>query len=139
MVRQLSLFNQPSLNINRALKEQMALVAKGSQWSREEILDRMNDLAGRYGVRLMKGNGRALTMTTFEKWLNVSAMEHVPTVNSLVIFCAAIGDNSPMHVLMGPLGEEVIDGPETTLLKWAKEYRRAALARKNMKKLEAEL
>ena len=139
MVRQLSLFNQPSLNINRALKERMALVAKDSQWSREEILDRMNDLADRYGVRLMKGNGRALTMTTFEKWLNVSAMEHVPPVNSLVIFCAAIDDNSSMHVLMQPLGEEVIDEPDTKLLLWAKEYQRAKSARQNMKKLEAEL
>lgn len=138
MVKQLSLFNQPSLNINRTLKEQMAHRAKESQWSREEILDRMNDLANRYGVRLMKGNAKALTMTTFEKWLNVSAMEHIPPVNSLVIFCAAIGDNSPMRVLMEPLGEAVIDDSDVKLLLWAKEYRRAKSARQNMKKLEAE-
>jgi hypothetical protein len=139
MVKQLSLFNQPSLNINRSLKEQMAHSAKESKWSREEILDRMNDLANRYGVRLMKGNGKALTMTTFEKWLNVGAMEHIPPVNSLVIFCAAIGDNSTMCVLMEPLGEAVIDDQDTKLLLWAKEYHLAKSARQNMKKLEAEL
>lgn len=138
MTKQLSLFSQPSLNINRALKEQIAHCAKNSQWSREEILDRMNELAGRYGVRLMKGNGKGLTMTMFEKWLNVSAMEYVPAVNSLVIFCAAIGDNSAMRVLMDPLGEQVIDEADVTLLLWAKEYHRGKSARKNMKKLEAE-
>ncbi len=139
MKKQLSLFSQPSLNINRTLKEQMAYCAKESQWSREEILDRMNNLANRYGVRLMKGHGKALTMTTFEKWLNVGAMENIPPVNSLVIFCAAIGDNRPMKVLMEPLGEAVIDDTDTKLLLWAKEYRRAKAARQNMKKLEAEL
>lgn len=139
MVKQLSLFSQPSMNINKALKEQLALSAKESQWSRDEILARMNDLAGRYGVRLMKGNGSLLTMTTFEKWLNVSAMEHIPPVNSLVIFCAAIGDNSPMRVLMEPLGEGIVDEADIKLLLWAKEYQRAKLARQNMKKLEAQL
>ncbi len=69
MTKQLSLFNQPSLNITRALKEQMAHSAKSCKWSRKEILERMNDLAGRYGVRLMKGNGKGLPMTMFEKWL----------------------------------------------------------------------
>ncbi len=139
MKKQLSLFSQPSLNINRTLKEQMAHSAKESQWEREEILERMNDLAARYGVRLMKGNGRALTMTTFEKWLNVSAMEHVPPVNSLVIFCAAIGDNSAIRIIIDPLGEAVVDEADAKLLLWAKEYQRAKAARKNMKKLEAEL
>lgn len=139
MVKQLSLFNQPSLNINRALKEQMATSAKESQWSREQILDRMNDLAERYGVRLLRGNGTGLTMTTLEKWLNIEAMEHIPPVNSLVIFCASIDDARAMHVLMEPLGAEIIEEPDTKLLLWAKEYQRARKARQKMKRLEEEL
>lgn len=139
MVKQLNLFDQPSLNVNRALKEQMALSVKESRWSREEVLERMNELAGRYGVRLMKGNGRGLTITTFEKWLNVEAMEHFPPINSLVIFCAALGDCRAMHVLMLPLGGQVIEEADVTLLQWAKEYYRARSARQKMKKLEAEL
>lgn len=139
MVKQLSLFNQPSLNINRDLKEQMALSCKESGLSREEILDRMNDLAGRYGVRLMKGNARALTISTFEKWLNTGAMEHIPPINSLVVFCAALNDDRAVRVVLAPLGLEVIGGADSKLLLWAKEYHRAKEARKKMKKLEAEL
>jgi len=52
MVKQLSLFNQPSLNIGKKLKERMAASAKASRFSREELLDRMNELASRFGVRL---------------------------------------------------------------------------------------
>lgn len=139
MVKQLSLFNQPSLNINKALKEQMATSARESQWSREQILDRMNDLAGRYGVRLLKGNGAGLTMTTLEKWLNVEAMEHIPSINSMVIFCAAVDDSKAMQVLIQPLGAELIADPETKLLLWAKEYQRARKARQKMKRLEEDL
>lgn len=139
MVKQLSLFDQASLNVNRVLKEQIALSAKESEWSREQLLDRMNDLAVRYGVRLMKGSAKVLTMTTFEKWLNVGAMEHIPPINSLVIFCAALDDSRAMQVLLRPLGAEIIEESDAKLLLWAKEYHRAKDARQKMKKLESEL
>jgi len=77
MVKQLNLFSQPSLNIGKSLKEQLARSAKESRFSREELLDRMNDLASRYGVRLMKGNGNSLTMATLEKWLNPDALDYI--------------------------------------------------------------
>lgn len=139
MVKQLNLFNQPSLNINKSLKEQMALSVRECEWDRPEILERMNDLADRYGVRLIKGNGTTLNMATFEKWVNVGAMSHIPPINSLVIFCAAIGDNRAMDVALQPLGVAVIDENDAVLLQWAKEYQRAKVARQKMKKLESEL
>jgi hypothetical protein len=139
MVKQLSLFSQPSLNIGKKLKEQMATSARNSKFSREELLDRMNDLASRYGVRLVKGNGSGLTMATLEKWLNPEAMEHMPGINSLLIFCAATGDNGPMREVLAPLGGMLIDESDVTLLLWAKEYHRAKDARNRMRKLELEI
>ncbi|MDR3631339.1 MAG: hypothetical protein P4L42_13500 [Desulfocapsaceae bacterium] len=139
MVKQLKLFSQPSLNIGKSLKEQMAKTAKQSNFSREELLDRMNDLASRYGVRLLKGSGNALTMATFEKWLNPEAMEHIPGINSLVVFCAATEDMEPMREVLAPLGGLLIDETEVKLLLWAKEYQRAKEARVRMRKLESEL
>jgi len=139
MVKQLSLFNQPSLNVNRVLKEQMARSAKESGLSRDEILEKMNRLADRNGIRLIKGNGPALTMSSFEKWLNPEDREHLPALNSLVIFCAAIDDQEPMRVLTAPLGVELINENDIKLLLWAREYQAAKRARARMKKLEAEL
>ncbi|BDD85969.1 hypothetical protein [Desulfofustis limnaeus] len=139
MAKQLNLFSQPSLNIGKNLKEQLAKSAKESRFSREELLDRMNDLAGRYGVRLMKGNGSSLTMATLEKWLNPEALDYVPGINSLVIFCAATGDLEPMREVLAPLGGMLIDENDVILLSWAKEYQRAKDARSRMRKLEMEL
>lgn len=139
MVKQLNLFNQPSLNVGKKLKEQMAASAKASKFSREELLGRMNDLASRYGVRLVKGNGNGLTMATLEKWLNPEAMEHVPGINSLMIFCAALEDLEPMREVLAPLGGMLIEEDDVKLLLWAKEYHRAKDARNRMRKLEMEL
>ncbi|HBA73073.1 MAG TPA: hypothetical protein DCZ63_13055 [Geobacter sp.] len=139
MVKQLNLFSQPSLNVGKKLKEQMALSSRESKFSREELLDRMNDLASRYGVRLVKGNGSGLTMATLEKWLNPEAMEHMPGINSLMVFCAALDDLAPMREMLAPLGGMLIDEDEVKLLLWAKEYHRAKDARNRMRKLELEL
>ena len=139
MARQLNLFNQPSLNVGKKLKEQLASSAKNSKYSREELLDRMNDLASRYGVRLVKGNGSGLTMATLEKWLNPEAMEHVPGINSLMILCAALDDLDPMREVLAPLGGMLIGEDDVKLLLWAKEYHRAKDARTRMRKLEMEL
>ena len=138
-MKQLSLFEQPSLNINRDLKEQMAVVVKSSHWSREEILDRMNNLASRFGVHLIKGNGHALKMATFEKWLNPKDRVHVPSINAFVIFCCALENNTPIQVLLAPLGCDLVDEKDLRLLTWAKHYHQAKDARKQMRKIEADL
>ena len=139
MVKQLSLFSQPSLNVGKNFKEQLARSAKESRYSREELLDRINDLADRYGVRLVKGNGRGLTIATLEKWLNPEALDYMPSINSLVIICAALGDLEPMQEMLAPLGGILIDENDMKLLLWAKEYHRAKDARTKMRKLEMEL
>ena len=139
MPKQLSLFSQPSLNVGKKLKEQLALSAKQSRYSREELLDRINDLAGRYGVRLVKGNGHGLNMAMLEKWLNKEAMEYVPSINAMVVICAALEDIGPIQEVISPLGCMLIDENEARMLLWAKEYHRAKDARNKMRKLESEL
>ena len=99
----------------------------------------MNDLAARFGVRLVKGNGSGLSMAIFEKWLNPEAMEYVPPYNSIMIFCAAIDDTEVFSETLAPLGVMLIDEDDVRLLLWAKEYHRAKDARTKMRKLEMEL
>ena len=139
MVKQLDLFSRFSLNINHDVKEAMAISARESGLSREEILDRMNSLAGKYGVRLFRGNGNSLTMSTLEKWLNIQAAEHIPPINSLVIFCAVLNDNSAMEKITKPLGAQLIGEEDIKLLLWAREYHQIKKARKRMRKIEEDL
>lgn len=139
MAGQLSLFSQRSFNITRELKESLAAMVRESGLSRDEFVDRMNLLAERFGVRLVRGNGRGLSMATFEKWINPEDNTHNPCVAALPIFCQVGGSIAPLAVLAGPVGVKVIDDSEQRLLKWAREYHKARSARQAMKKLEAEL
>ncbi len=139
MASQLNLFNQPSLNVVRPLKESMAEAAKSCGLSREELCDRMNELAARYGVRLVKGNSQRLNMATLEKWLNPEDSERVIGLKALPIFCAAVGSEEPVRILVAPLGYRIIGERDAKLLAWAEHYQAAKEARRKMKKIEAEL
>ena len=138
-MKQLSLFSQPSLNIGKKFKEQLALSAKESGFSREELLARINDLAERYGVRMLKGNGRKLTMATLEQRLNPEAAAYLPGINAIVVLCAALRDMEPLNEMVAPLGGVLIEEDDVKMLAWAKEYHRAKAAQKRMRKLEKEL
>ncbi len=140
MVSQLGLFDRaPTLNTLRDLKAAMAMAADASGLSREALCDRINELADRYGVRLVKGTGQHLTMATFEKWLNPEDKERVIPAKGLPVFCAATGRIEPMQVLVAPLGWRVIDDKQAKLLELAELDREVKRQRARMKKLEAEL
>ena len=107
--------------------------------SRDQIVDRMNDLADRYGVSLVNGNARKLTLETFAKWLNPEEKSRQIPVKALPVFCAAVNSAEPMCVLTDPLGYRVIGDEEQNLLRWAKAYQEARRARKIMRNLEPEV
>lgn len=101
MATQLGLFNTaPTLNVLRDLKTAMAQAADATGLSREELCDRINQLADRYGIRLVKGTGPNLTMATFEKWLNPEDKERVIPAKALPVFCAAVNNIGPLQVLV---------------------------------------
>lgn len=139
MRRQLNMFKHPSLNVVRPLKESMAEAARECGLSRDEIVDQMNDLAERYGVLLVKGNGRRLQLATLEKWLNPGDKQHMPSIKAMPVFCAVVNSVEPMRMLIEPLGFRVIDDKDARLLAWAEHYQSAKQSRKEMKKIEAEL
>ncbi|HAS54775.1 MAG TPA: hypothetical protein DCS42_11975 [Nitrospiraceae bacterium] len=139
MVKQLNLFKKQSLKVSREFKECLADVVTNSGLSRAEFLDRMNSVADRFGVRLMKGNGNGLTMATFEKWLNVEQSQYVPPLAALTIICEVGNTIEPLQVFARALGLQVIDEPKIKRLLWADAYHEAREARNKMKKLEAEI
>ncbi|MDH5297649.1 MAG: hypothetical protein OEV91_01365 [Desulfobulbaceae bacterium] len=136
---QLDLFKQPAIGaVVRDMKAAMNDAVKSSRYSREQVLDRMNELAKRHGVKLNKA-ANELTQATFEKWLNVNEVTHYPNPVALAIFCAACESTLPVGVLAAPAGGMVIDGEDIKLLLWARAYHRAKGLRKKMRELEAEL
>ena len=139
MVKQLNLFKAQSLNINREFKECLARMVSESGMSRNEFLDRLNAVADRFGIRLMKGNGSALTMATFEKWLNVEQSQYVPPLAAITVICEVGNTIEPLQIFSRALGARVIDEDENKKLMWAEANLAARDARRKMKKLEAEI
>jgi len=136
-MEQIPLFDYPTLNIAGDLKKIMSAAVNRSGLSREQILDKMNDLSGRYGVRLVS-NG-TLRMDSFEKFLNPNDPARQIPVRALPIFCAVVKDYAALDVLARPLGATVVGPKDQNLLKWAKAYFCARDARKAMRQLENDL
>ena len=106
--QQLNLFDQPTLNIARPIKDAMNKDVRESNLSREQIVDRMNLLADQHGVCLTRGTSKRLTVEVLEKWLNPSELTRQIPLKALPIFCAAIGSCSAIEVLTRPLRLRVI-------------------------------
>ena len=139
MVKQLNLFKKQSLNVGREFKACLADVVSQSGLSRAEFLERMNEVADRFGVRLMKGNGNGLSMATFEKWLNVDQGQYTPPLSALTVICEVGNTTEPLQIFARALGFQVIDETRARRLMWADAYHDARKARDKMKKLEGEL
>ena len=133
------LFDAPSLYIVADLKAAMNGAAKECGLSREQILDRMNELGERYGVKLVTGNGRRLSLETLEKWLAPQETGRIIPLKTLPIFCAAVNNHGPIAVIAKSLGLRVIGEKEINQLEWAKANLKARAARRRMKQLEDSL
>lgn len=136
---QLSLFDQPTFNTVYPQKEAMNQAVKESGLSREELVEKMNALAVKYGVSLANGSNKELTMATFEKWLNPTDISRQMPMRALPIFCAICGDPGPMAVLARPTGFQIIGQEDHQLLKWARAYQKARAAKQVMRRLEPDL
>jgi len=139
MMRQLNIFETITYNIVKPVKLAMVQAVKLSGLSREEIVDGMNELAEQFGVNLIKGSGKRLTVDTLEKWLNPNDRTRVINLKSLPIFCRIVKDNGAIVELVRPLGGMLIDEQDARLLAWAKQYHRAKEARRAMKRIEEDL
>jgi hypothetical protein len=118
--RQLSLFDMPTLNVMADYKTALNEAARKSGMSRDHIVDAMNQLADRYGVRLTRGRGKRLTVETLEKWLSINEERRVMPVQALPVFCEVVRDYAPLNVIARPLGLSVIGPEEEKLLRWAR-------------------
>lgn len=140
MAKQLDLFTAaPTLNVQRDVKTAMANAAKNTGLSREELCERINQIADRFGVRLVKGTGQNLTLATLEKWLNPEDKEREIPNKGMSVFCAAVGSLDPIHAMVVPLGGQVIDEKKAKLLRLALLDLEVKQRQAEMKKIKSEL
>jgi hypothetical protein len=128
--RQGNLFG-PSLNPCLRLKGALRQAVKESSYSREQIVERLNErarLEGLGGRRTQK-----LTLAALDGWL-AESKETLPPVELLPLLCWATESLLPWRVLVSCNGAEVISGEERVLMELARVDREAkCLARKRVR------
>lgn len=139
--QRLSLLDLPSLNLDADIAMSMDRIVEASGLSRAEAVEKLNQAARRYGVRLAAGSAKELGLATFEKWLNANDGDYVPSIRALNLFCHVFGTVEPLDILARShsMGWRVIDGDESKLLELAKTEQKIKALRARKRKIEAEL
>ena len=139
--RRLSLLELVELNPDADIAVSMDRIVQAAKLSRAEAVDRLNEAARRFGVRLAAGSAKELGLATFEKWLNPKEAEYVPSVRALNLFCHVFGSVEPLDILARShgLGWRVIAGDDAKLLELARTEREIKALRERKRKIEAEL
>jgi hypothetical protein len=121
---QLDLFGEQNLNIVAEVKRQIRLALGKTTLSRDEVVDRMNALASRDGLK------DTVSKATLDGWCKDSDTSRIPSLARLVLFCHVLGTADPIRAVARPLGTEVVGPEERKILAWGK----AELARRRAAK-----
>lgn len=139
---QVALPDSPAARLTGLMQRLKACLNKccnKSGLSRDQILDRLNDMANAAGVKLTAGNSKALSNATLEKWLNPQNRDHQPGVVPVNAICAALDDYRPLALLLEIHGLEVMSEEDRFALDYGKTCLAARKAAQEKKKLEAQL
>lgn len=141
-MRQTSLFDDPALALSGllpALRAAMNGVVGQDEDGRKVLVDRLNALATRAGIKLTSGNTRTISKDTLDKWLSPADREHTPSILALAVVCVATGDAGPLRVLTRACGFDVITQEERVILEYAKADLDVVAARKRKETLKLRL
>ena len=142
-MRQYSFFDDdPSADLAMLmarLKSAMHQSAARCGLSREEIADRMTEIAQRAGASLSRGNAKSVTLATLEKWLNPSNTEHLPSILAVNVFCMVVKSAEPLAVMLRLHGCGVMTPNDKRLRDYAEAILAERDARKRKRQLEMDL
>lgn len=134
--RQLHLF-RPSLNPVPRLKSAMRQTLKECRYSREQVVDRLNELASREGLRT--GRSDKISVALLDAWVAESKTGHVIPLELLPAFCLATESLAALEVVAASCGAGVIDERDSKILESAKLDLELKRLSRRKRKLEREL
>jgi len=142
-MRQLSLFETDQsaelAMLMANVKSAMNRAASRCGLSRDEIVDRMNQIARSAGISLSRGNAKSVTLATLEKWLNPANTEHQPSILAVNVFCTAVKSVEPLAAMLRPHGCGVMTPQDKKLRDYADAILAEREAKKRKKQLELKL
>lgn len=121
-----------------AIKAAMREVAGAEESEgRKMLVERLNEVAQKAGVKLTSGNTPAIGKATLDKWLSPSDQSHTPSIMALLTFCCATG--KPLRVAARVLGMDLMTLEDKKLRDYAQAILDEKAARQRKNKLEKEL
>lgn len=125
--KQLDLFSgSPSLNATFEIKRQVRLALASSKLSREQIVDKYNEIAALESASRISRN-------TLDSWTKDSDPARMPSLLNLNYLCECLNTLAPYAAAIQPLGARVIGRDDLRLLEWAKAEQARRLAAKKAK------
>lgn len=120
---QLELFRSTSLNPTYEIKRQIRIALAGSNLSREQVVDEMNEISVSEGMR------KSVSKAILDGWVKDSAPDRLPSLPWLTIFCRVMNTTGPLNAMAQPLGFGIVGPDDARVLEWGRaelEKRRAA-------------
>ena len=115
------------------------LAAAVPSLSREQLVDRMNAIAKRYGFKITVGRGRVLTLAVLEKWLAANDPDDVPPLEAVQVFMLALNTMEPLAVLAEMNGCKLITEEEIPFFEYGKAKFEARERSRKLKRLEDDI
>ena len=113
-----------------------ALAAAVPPLSREQLVDRMNIIAKRYGFKITVGRGRVLTLAVLEKWLVANDPDDMPPLAAIQVFMLALGNVSLLGLLAEFNGCKLVTEEEIPFFEYGKARFEAKERARHLKRLE---
>ncbi len=132
--KQMDLFSgSRSLNATHEIKRQIRLALAASNLSREQIVDKYNDLAG------LESASR-ISKAALDSWTKDSDPGRMPSLLNLNYLCEVLDTLAPYIAAIRPLGAKVVGPDEIRLLNWAKaeQAKRSAAKKAKLALMEIE-
>ncbi len=111
---QLDLFGEQNLNIVAEVKRQIRIALGKTVLSRDQVVDRMNGLAARDGLK------KTVTKAALDSWCKDSDPGRMPGLGGLILLCRVLGTVEPIRALARPLGCEIVGVEDRKVLVWGK-------------------
>ena len=131
--KQLDLFSGQSLNPIYELKDLIRSEMSRSSLSRDQIVDQMNELAGRKNLP-----GR-ISKSTLDAWCKISDLSRLPSPVQLMLLCVVLKTNIFFKPLVYPLGSELISPEEKKILNYGKAELKKKKAAKEVRRALEEI
>lgn len=118
---------------------QRALAAASPPVSRIQLVERMNAIAGKYGVKLTTGRTRLLSIHILDKWLAPNDPDDMIPLVALEVFMLAIRNFEPLKCLAEFNGCKILTPEENLFYEYGKAKFAAKEQARKLKRLEEDL